>query len=103
MTTKQLSKPKRWEAAASRAREAFDKLRDMQDELHEALNELSDVQAEYQDWYDNMPESLQEGPTGEKLSELTDIDFDIEVDLADYEEVIDNAENTDLPLGFGRD
>lgn len=100
---KQLSRPKRWEAAASAAREAFDKLRDMQDELHDVLSELADVQSEYQDWYDNMPPSLQEGPTGEKLSELTGLDFDIEVDLADYEEAIDGAENADLPLGFGRD
>jgi len=81
--TKQLSRPKRWEEAASRA--------------VQALEELVDIQAEYQDWYDSMPDGLQTSATGEMLSEITYLDIDGAKDIAD------EAEGTGLPLGFGRD
>ena len=78
---KQLSRPKRWEDAASRA--------------VQALEELVDLQYEYQDWYDSMPDGLQASPTGEMLSEITYLDLDSAKGIAD--EVIE------LPCGFGRD
>jgi len=103
--------------------EALDKaneeIGDARQDAVDALEELKEIQEEYQDWYDNMPYQLQDGPTGEKLSEVTNIDLDwepdvdmtapevpdlsFELDLDDLESVIDEAENADLPRGFGKD
>ena len=103
--------------------EALDKaneeIGDARQDAIDALEELKEIQEEYQDWYDNMPYQLQDGPTGEKLSEVTNIDLDwepdvdmtapevpdlsFELDLDDLESVIDEAENADLPRGFGKD
>jgi hypothetical protein len=78
---------------------------DAQEGLIVALSELEDIKAEYQDWYDNMPDSTRDGPTGEKLSEIIEFDFDLDdsASIEDFEEVVSNAEDADLPLGFGRD
>lgn len=95
------------------------KVTDARDDAQEALDELKDLQSEYQDWYDNMPYQLQDGPTGEKLTEITNLDLewdpdlefqvpempdvDMDFDLESLENVLDEAEGADLPLGFGRD
>jgi hypothetical protein len=102
---KTLSRPQRWAQAASNARAALDGLRDAQEGLIVALSELEDIKAEYQDWYDNMPDSTRDGPTGEKLSEIIELDFELDdsASIEDFEEVVSNAEDADLPLGFGRD
>ena len=55
----------------------------------EAVETLRELQAEYQDWLDNLPESLQSSALAEKLEEVCSVD----VDSLDVE----------LPLGFGRD
>ena len=47
---KKLSRPQRWEAAAAKAARA--------------LEELVDIQWEYEVWYDGMPENLQQSATG---------------------------------------
>tara|TARA_R100000789_G_scaffold17168_1_gene20340 strand:+ start:100 stop:351 length:252 start_codon:yes stop_codon:yes gene_type:complete len=70
---------------------------DAADNAIKALEELIDLQAEYEDWYDNMPESLQSSPTGEKLETVVDLGITEALDTA--QEAID----TDLPQGFGRD
>lgn len=45
-----------------------------------------------------MPEGLQDGsPTGEKLNAVT------EIDLEGALEALQEANNADLPVGFGRD
>jgi hypothetical protein len=80
---KTLSRPKRWEAAAAKAALA--------------LEELVDIQVEYQEWYDGMPENLQQSATGEMLEEITNLDLESALDSAN------EAEGTDLPRGFGRD
>jgi hypothetical protein len=54
-----------------------------------ALDELRELQEEYQSWLDNLPESLQDSPTAEMLETICSIDLD-ELDV-------------DLPRGFGRD
>ena len=100
---RQKSRPIRWAEATAEARRCLDALVDARDELQSALSDLGDIKDEYEEWYDNMPEALQEGTTGEKLQELLELDLEVEVDLEDYEEVVSNAENADLPLGFGRD
>jgi hypothetical protein len=62
-----------------------------------ALEALVELQEEYAEWYDNMPEGLQGGATGEKLYEITNLD------LNEALSSVQEAEGTDLPLGFGRD
>ena len=134
MARKGNSRPARWERATSALRDAADRMRTAQDELDDldniedgeeqketeetaraefeqagadalaALNELNELKGEYEDWRDNLPESLQSSPVGEKLDAICDIDFDLsEDDLDGIEQAADEAENADLPLGFGKD
>lgn len=55
-----------------------------------AVTTLQEVQAEYQQWLDNLPDQLQESPVGQKLNEVCNLDLE---SLADVE----------LPRGWGRD
>jgi len=55
----------------------------------EAVETLRELQAEYQDWLDNLPESLQASALAEKLEDVCSVDID--------------ALDVELPLGFGRD
>ncbi len=80
---KQLSRPKRWQQAIERA--------------SEALEELLEIQSEYEDWFESMPEGLQTSATGEMLVELTYLDID------GAKSIVDEAEWANLPQGFGRD
>jgi ABC-type nitrate/sulfonate/bicarbonate transport system substrate-binding protein len=84
------SRTARWGDAAARVEKAAE-------ELTEACEALKEVQQEYSDWYDNLPEGLQQSAVGEKLSAIQDLD--LEPDLSSLEGVAD----MDLPLGFGRD
>lgn len=63
----------------------------------DALQRLRDLQSEYEDWKDNLPENLQGSTLGEKLEAVCDLDLDGALDTAT------EAEGLDLPLGFGRD
>ena len=56
----------------------------------EAVETLRALQAEYQEWLDNLPENLQDGALADKLQAVCELD-------------LDELENVDLPLGFGRD
>ena len=55
----------------------------------DAVETLRQLQAEYQDWLDNLPEPLQNSALAEKLQTVCDLDLD-ELDI-------------ELPKGFGRD
>jgi hypothetical protein len=77
------SRSARWMAALSTAADA--------------LRELQDIQGEYAEWRESLPENLQSNAVAEKLDALCDLD--IEGALATVEE----AEAIELPLGFGRD
>jgi hypothetical protein len=77
------SRGQRWTEAASNAAAA--------------LSDLQDIQSEFQDWLDNLPENLHGSALGEKLQTVCDIDISSALDAAN------EAENADLPLGFGRD
>jgi hypothetical protein len=77
------SRPARWADAVARATDA--------------LQELIDIQDEYRDWAENLPENLQSGMLADKLQAVTDIDFNSII------EMVGEAEAADLPLGFGRD
>jgi len=54
------------------------------------VKELLALQAEYQQWLDNLPESLQDSATAQALSQICDLD-------------LSELENVELPRGFGRD
>ena len=69
---RQLSRPKRIEALRA---------------------EAEDLLLSYQDWLENMPESLQEGETGEKLQDT----------ITALESVVAALESIEAPKGFGRD
>ena len=126
------SRAARWQRAIDSAREDLEKAQQKKheiegaigklvDELNESIaplrdsmQELIDIQGEFQEWYDNLPESLQgNSPVSEKLEAVIEFDFEfdiedveepeIEVDLDDIEQMLDEAEDADLPRGFGRD
>lgn len=81
--SKNLSRPARWAEAVRKALEG--------------LEELVDLQQEYQEWYDNMPENTKEGGAGPKLEEIT------QLDLEGAKSTVEEAEGVELPRGFGRD
>lgn len=62
-----------------------------------ALSELQEIRQEFEEWKDNLPENLQGSALGEKLGAVCDLDIDSAL------ETVQEAENADLPLGFGRD
>ena len=55
----------------------------------DAVQTLENLQADYQGWLDNLPDSLQGSEMASKLETITS------VDLSELE--------VDFPLGFGRD
>lgn len=93
--------------------EAKDELQTTLDDLQSALDDLKQIREdEYQNWWDNMPEGLQQGPTGEKLSTLLEIDLEQdmpelpeieEIDFSNIEGAAQEILDADLPMGFGRD
>ena len=56
----------------------------------EALQELVDLQAEYQAWLDNLPENLRSSAVAEQLEAICDLD-------------LDSLQEVEPPRGFGRD
>ena len=73
----------RWQEAAGRA--------------EDGLSELVEIQQEYQDWRDNLPENLESSNVASKLDEVCDLDLESALETAQ------EAGGIDLPLGFGRD
>jgi hypothetical protein len=76
------------------------------DDMATALDELRSVREEYEEWKDNLPENLQGSTLYDKLEEVCGLDIPDDPGdstYSDLEEVVDNAEGVDLPLGFGRD
>ena len=102
------SRTTRWQEACSAAVDARSKVQEAAGELSAALTELRDVQSEYENWRDGLPENLQGSALGEKLDTVCDIDIESGMDdpLDDWgtiSDAIDEAEGADLPMGFGRD
>ena len=56
----------------------------------DAVRTLVDLQAEYQEWLDSLPDSLQESPVAERLAAICEYDFG-------------DLEALEPPRGFGRD
>lgn len=63
----------------------------------EAISELVDVQQEYREWRDGIPENLEESPVVEKLDAV------LEFELEEMQSQIQDMVMAELPLGFGRD
>lgn len=98
------SRPDRWREAVAEAQQALDAVEAAKEDLTSALGNLRDVQAEYQDWRDNLPENLANGTLGDKLNTVADMDLEPdEDDLGAMRAAVEEAEGADLPLGFGRD
>ena len=100
-------------AAMAAYEAAIDELQGALQTAQDAMENLKSVREdEYQGWYDNMSESLQQTPTGQKLQELLDIDLDPswpevpdfeEPDFGDAESAAQSILDADYPLGFGKD
>lgn len=90
------SRTQRWNEALQEARQRLD-------DLVNALGELQDVQQEYVEWRDNLPENLQNSTLGEKLNEIADLDLEASNVTSEVEDAISSAEVAEPPLGFGRD
>ncbi len=80
---KQPTRPERWAEALDMAKQG--------------VNELLELQAEYQDWQDNLPESFDMEPVGERLESV------VGLDLKGAAAILKQAGEINLPLGFGRD
>lgn len=78
-----MSRPSRWAAAI--------------ESLRSGVQDLEEIQEEYQEWRDNLPENLEMTPTAEKLDLVGDLD------LQSISDTVDEAEALELPRGFGRD
>ncbi len=78
-----LNRTKRWAKAISDAQAG--------------VADLIEIQEEYQEWRDNIPENLEESAVVEKLDAV------VELDLEEINGLLEEAEYIELPLGFGRD
>ena len=75
------SRPRRWAASVEAVSEAAD---------------LMELREEYEAWRDNLPDNQRDGILAEKLDATI-------AAVERFEEMLDELENMDLPLGFGRD
>jgi 3-methyladenine DNA glycosylase/8-oxoguanine DNA glycosylase len=103
MSKKNPSRPERWAAAIESARNAIETAKS---EIESAFADLYDLQQEYQEWLDNLPEVSQGSATEDKLNDVVNLygldSPDVDV-FGDLESLLDEAEGIDLPRGFGRD
>lgn len=99
------SRSGRWFHAIEEAKGHLEDAKDALSALSSSLEDLRAVRDEYEEWRDNLPENLQDGPTGEKLNAVVDIDIpdDVENLLDDVESALTEAEGADLPQGYGKD
>lgn len=80
---KKLSRPQQWMEVCDRAASA--------------IEELIELQSSYEEWRDNLPDNLQASTVAEKLEAVCDLDLSGALDT------IMEAENAELPRGFGKD
>ena len=112
----QKSRATRFTDACSEATSALDALDEKIEEVKAlyanvttAFENIKEVQGEYIEWKDNLPEGLDQSAMGEKLEAIENLDLDIDDEfesidaLDELRSKIDEAEQSDLPLGFGRD
>lgn len=98
--SKGTSRPKRWADAVARATAARSQVEDAVAMYNTAISDLQELQAEYEDWRARLPENLSGSALADKLDTVVSISFEeLEPDFSELEE----AENVELPRGFGRD
>ena len=103
MARRPRSRPDRWRAAVAEIRKAAEPLERAMAEIEDAKSDLVELQGEYSDWLEGLPEGGSEA-TRDKLQEI--VDFDLDLDGLGPQELIDrldDLEGVDPPLGFGRD
>lgn len=61
--------------------------------LSDIVLDLNDLLMEYVEWFEGMPENLQDSPTAQKLDET----------IVTIENTVSDLEGLELPLGFGND
>ena len=83
MPPKRRSRAVQWQNAASDAQQG--------------IEELMELQADFEAWRDGMPDQLQTGPTFDKLEEVCNLDLQGALDA------VTEAADVDLPMGFGQD
>jgi hypothetical protein len=110
--TKRKTKTEQWNDAVLAARQAVEKAEALQEQVNDAkveivdaLEVLKEMAEEYGSIYDNMNEGLQQSPYGLKCEAMQQLDLEAssEDELDELVSKIDEAENAELPLGFGRD
>jgi len=102
------SRADRWAEAVGKAKDATSAMLTGCDEVESAIEELKSLKEEYETWKDNLGDNFQNTPVAEKLDAVCDLDIDDLVDtlrsaVEEADGKLDEAENLDLPLGFGRD
>jgi uncharacterized protein YukE len=102
------SRASRWADAAGDALSALSEIASHLDALETAAGELRAVQEEYEEWKDNLPENLASSPLGDKLEEVCGLEIEdaaqkIRDAIDEVQSTFEEAENIDLPRGFGRD
>ena len=80
---KQPTRPERWVEALDMAQQG--------------MSNLLELQNEYQEWQDNMPDSLDFETIGERLEAVASLDLKL------VGTILLKAGELKLPLGFGRD
>ena len=104
-----VSRPARWAAAVDRAQQAMAAIDELLDAVTDALSDLDEIRCEYEEWLDNLPESLQDSATADLLNAVCDLDTSsytgrVDVDsLSDVASLLEEADGIQLPRGFGRD
>lgn len=105
---KEQSRSDRWSVAAGEAADALSQMLTHMDDLENALAALKEIQDEYAEWNDSLPENLRNSPVGEKLEAVCEINFEdigstVCTGLEEAEGQIQEAKDIELPRGFGKD
>jgi len=102
------SRASRWSEACAEALAALEQINTHINDLENAAGELRAVQEEYEEWKDNLPENLASSPLGEKLEEVCNFEIEDAAQkmrdaLDEVQSTFEEADQAELPQGFGRD
>lgn len=97
------SRPARWAEAVLKARAAANTIEEGKAALVEVFGELEELRNEYENWRTGLPEQFENTELASKLDTVIEMDFNEDTDVEAMLEAVDQAEQAELPLGFGRD
>lgn len=105
------SRVARWARGLAEMTDGLSLIQEGKDKLEQGAEAVSELHEEYSDWKENLPEGLSQSPVGEKLEAVADLDIDtltglaggLEASISEIEDAINEFEQADLPLGFGKD